>query len=118
MDAEARCIQRGPFRSTTVRGEPYHINGRTLIPEARLITFGKARATIGQQGIGGWGAGFVRVIPLALVEETAEGTRRIAISDATSNRLWLLLALALAVTAFLTAVRWSARCLRTARTAR
>ena len=109
MAADTRCLQRGPFRLQVIRGEPYHIDGRTLIPEARFLSFGKARATIRGHSIGGWGAGFLRVSPLAIFEETAEGTRRIAITDASSATLWRLLGIALVMTAFFTALRWWAR---------
>jgi hypothetical protein len=109
MAADTRRLQRGPFRLHVVRGEPYYIDGRTLIPEARFLSFGKARATIRGHSIGGWGMGFVRVSPLAMIEETAEGIRRIAITDASSATLGRLLGVAVVMTAFFTALRWWAR---------
>ena len=81
MAADTRRLQRGPFRLHVVRGEPYYIDGRTLIPEARFLSFGKARATIRGHSIGGWGMGFVRVSPLAMIEETVEEVVEEATAD-------------------------------------
>jgi uncharacterized spore protein YtfJ len=99
----------GPLRVETVRGEPYHVGGRTLIPVARLVTYGRASATIASDRVGSWGGGFVQVIPVAVVEETAEGERPIAVTDATSAALRGLLGTAVAATLFFAAVRWLVR---------
>jgi uncharacterized spore protein YtfJ len=100
------------FRAEMVRGEPYHVGGRTLTPVARIVSFGRARATIGTKKIGGWAGGFVHVRPLAFEEETDEGVRRIAIPDPTSRALRGMLAAAVATTLFLGAIRWLAGCKR------
>jgi hypothetical protein len=44
-----------------------------------------------------------------MIEETAEGTWRIAIADASSAMLWRLLGVALVMTVFFTGLRWWAR---------
>lgn len=98
-----------PFRLEMVRGEPYHVGGRTLTPVARVVSFGRARATIGGQQIGGWGGGFVHVQPVALEEETDDGLRRIVISDPTTKVLRGFLATAVGVTLLFAAIRWLAR---------
>ncbi len=75
----------GRLRVETVYGEPYEVGGRRLVPMARITSFGKAKATIGTKQVSGWGGGFVQVTPLALVEETPEGERRIAITNGASQ---------------------------------
>lgn len=94
------------FRVQTVRGEPYHVGGRTLTPVVRFVTFGKARATVGAWRIGGWGGGLARLTPVAIVEQTAQGEQRIPITDTTSAAVQGLLTATLAVTLFCTAARW------------
>jgi uncharacterized spore protein YtfJ len=96
----------------TVRGEPYYVGGRKLIPVVRIVSFGKARATIGTEQSGGWASGVVWIKPLAVVEADAEGERRIPITDATASAVYGLLGLTLAMTLFLAAVRWLGRRLR------
>ena len=83
---------KGPFRIATIHGEPYDIAGRRLTPVARSISFGKARAHVGSSHVGGWGGGFVQITPVAVIEETLEGSRRISITDATARALWGMLA--------------------------
>ena len=98
----------GRFRVETVRGEPYEVDGRRLIPVARLASFGKARATIGTRQVSGWGGGFVQVTPLAVVEETPEGERRIDIADRTSRAVLNLVLGAVAIVLALGLIRWLA----------
>jgi len=94
------------FRIKTVRGDPYQVKGRTLVPVARIWTYGRAGGTIAAESVGGAGGGFVRITPLAVVEETARGERSLPIGDATAHALWGLLGLAVAWTLFLAFVRW------------
>jgi hypothetical protein len=97
------------FRVSTVRGEPYSVKGRKLIPVVRIVSFGKASATIGTRLIGGRGSGFVWVRPLAVVEETPEGERRIPVTDGTAKAVRRLLGGVVAITVALAAVRWLVR---------
>jgi hypothetical protein len=97
------------FRAETVRGESYEVGGWVLTPEARILSFARGRGTVGRRGIGGWMFGFTRVSPLAVVEDTEEGARRIKVVDATADALTALLAVALATTLLFTAVRWFAQ---------
>jgi uncharacterized spore protein YtfJ len=96
------------LRVSTVRGEPYNVEGRKLIPVVRIVSFGKASATIGTRRLGGRGGGFVWVRPLAVVEETPEGERRIAVTDGTAGAVRRLLGAAAAIAVVLAAVRWLA----------
>jgi uncharacterized spore protein YtfJ len=94
------------FHIKTVRGEPTFVGGRKLIPVVRIISFGKARATVGTRRTGAWGGGFVWIRPLAVLEETPEGERRIAVTDRTAVTVRGLLGLAVAISLALTAMRW------------
>jgi hypothetical protein len=109
MTTGDKISRQKPFRVETVRGEPYHIGGQTLIPVARHISFGKARGTIGLSHIGGWGVGYALTIPAAIIAETVEGERHIAITDATSNALRRIFGAAMLSTFLLVAIRWLAR---------
>jgi uncharacterized spore protein YtfJ len=110
-----RAVRPRPFRIETVRGQPIHVGERTLIPTARIVSFGKARGTVGADRIGGWGGGFAWITPLAIVEKTAEGERCIPIAGETTSALRGLLGAAVATTLFFTVVRWLVRRWRTAR---
>jgi hypothetical protein len=98
----------GLLRSQVVRGEPYRVAGRTLTPEARIVSIGRARATIGTRQYGGWGFAFTWVIPTALIEETEDGERRFPIPDTTANALRGIWASAVALVVFFTTIRWLA----------
>jgi hypothetical protein len=116
MGGEARIRGRRPYRIEVVQGEPYHVEERMLVPVARITSYGRGRATIGTRNIGGWGLGLAQVKPLAVIEQTAEGERRIAIVDATTRTLRLLLAMAVAMTVLFGGVRCLVRFRRRAST--
>jgi uncharacterized spore protein YtfJ len=103
------------FRVKTVQGQPYFVGGRKLVPIVRIVAFGKARATVGTHRIGGWGSGFVWIKPLALVVETPEGERRIAVTDGTATAMRGLLSVAAMITLSLVAIRCLARWARNTR---
>jgi uncharacterized spore protein YtfJ len=67
----------------TLRGEPFNVEGRKLTPVARVITFGRGKGMAGQGHYSGWGAGFVRTDPVAIIEETEQETRCISITNET-----------------------------------
>jgi hypothetical protein len=116
MAGEGGGGRQGSYSVEVVRGEPYQVGDRTLIPEAQITSFGRARGTIGEKSISGWGAGLVQVKPLALVELMDEGEQRIAITDTTARTLRVLLGTALAMTLAFTAVRCLVRWQRRANT--
>ena len=97
------------FRTETVRGEPYVVGKRKLTPLVRVVSWGKARATIGTGRVTGWGAGFLRITPLAVLEETDEGEVAIAITDATTTAIRGMVFATVASTLLFTAIRWLAR---------
>lgn len=85
------------LRIETVRGEPIRVQGRTLVPEARIVSFGRARGNIGSRRISGWATGFAHVTPLAMIEDSDEGEQRIATTDATTTALAGMLGAAVAI---------------------
>ena len=105
MAVKQQSTTQGPKQVKTVRGDPYEIDGRTLVPEARIISFGKARATIEAERISGWGGGFVRTSPVAMIESSSEGERRIPITDTTFRVMLGLGAASLGMILFFSAVR-------------
>ena len=94
-----------PFRLETMRGEPYVVGERKLTPLARVVTWGKARATIGTDRVTGWGSGFARITPLAFLEETDKGEVRIPVTDSTAIALRGMLLAAAGLALFFTAIR-------------
>ena len=104
------CPGSGPrrFRIKVFCGEPYHVAGRRLTPVVCVASFGKARGTIGHDQISGSGGGFAWYTPLAFVEETQHGDRRIPIWDATSLIQGGMLLGALVLTLSLGVIRWMA----------
>lgn len=116
MSCDKSARQRR-LRIETVRGQPYSVGGRTLTPVARVVSFRRARGTIGRERIGGWGVAYARITPLAVVEESAGGERRVAIRDATTGALARLLAGAVAVLLFFQLIRRLARRARADRAA-
>ena len=105
MNSDGKGVRCGPFCMRTVHGEPYYIHGRKLTPVTRILSCGKARGTVGSKGISGWGGGFAWIVPVAVMEETASGERRIAIRDAAAATLGSLYGAAVAITLFFVAVR-------------
>jgi hypothetical protein len=102
------------FRIQTVRGEPYHISGRKLTPLARVVSFGRARGTVGTRQLSGWGLGFSGIIPLAVLEESDGGEGRITVTDSTAAALRRMFAAAVALTVILVAIRCLVRARRLA----
>lgn len=97
------------FRVKKVRGDPFSVGGRELIPVVRVVSFGKGRGTVGNRQISGRGGGFVWIKPLAVIEVTPAGERRIPIQDETAAATRGMLTVAITLTIFLGAIRWLAR---------
>jgi hypothetical protein len=106
MDGGGGAGRQGLLKLRTVQGEPYYANGRRLVPVVRIVSFGKARATIGNGRSGGLAVGFVWMKPLAVLEAGPEGEHRVPITDATASAVYGMLGLALAITLVSVAVRW------------
>ena len=102
----------GPVQAKMVHGEPIQVGDRTLIPVARVVSFGQARGMVGKSRYGGWGWGFVWVRPVAVLEKTLQGQRCIRIVDGTSAAVRRLVWLAGSITVVFAAIRWSLRRMR------
>ena len=89
----------------TVRGEPLVIGEHTLVPEARLFSLGRARATIGANRFGGRGLALALVTPTALRVRSDGGEQRLVLSDATATAVQNLLVGGLVLTVLLSIVR-------------
>ncbi len=85
------------IKHIVLRGEPIRLGEREIVPEARLTWQIQRRATFGTDASLGYGWGWARVQPTALIEQGPKRTRRTLIHDQTKQLLWGLLAGALAV---------------------
>lgn len=94
------------LRVRTVRGDPIFAGGRELIPVARVISFGRASATVGSGRVAGRGGGFAWVKPLAVLEVTEAGERRIDLRDESAEAVRGILAAAVAIGLLCTVIRW------------
>ena len=103
---EEQCSKPQALCIRTVRGEPISAGGRQLIPLARVVSLGKASATVGNGRIAGRGGGFAWVKPLAVLEATPTGERRIELQDGPARALRDMLAYAVAIGLLCTAIRW------------
>ena len=79
-----------------VRGTPIAVDGRVLVPEARVTTLTLREATFGTRRTRVAGMQFSRVRPTALIERSLHGERTHRIEDVTGRAL---LALGIAVVA-------------------
>jgi hypothetical protein len=105
MRQKERETRHRPFRVKKVYGEPVVVGERQLTPVVRVFSFGKARATIGLRGVSGWGMGWERIVPIALVEKTAGGESAIPITNTTAVALRTMLVAAVLITLFFSSIR-------------
>ena len=110
MPETKRGTKNPPVQVQTVRGEPYEVHGRRLVPLARIVSLGRARGTIGTHRLEGqgWGAAYVK--PLSVIEEAPNGERRrrVAVYDGTTRALLAMVLAAVGFTLLLAAIRWVA----------
>ncbi len=78
-------MRRRPTLVETVEGKAIHIGGRELIPVVRLVTYTRRQALVGTGQLSGRGWGFVRMRPIAILERSEAGERRIPIRDKTAQ---------------------------------
>jgi uncharacterized spore protein YtfJ len=103
------CSRPRALRIETVRGEPISAGGRELIPIVRVVAFGKASAMVGAKQVGGQGGGFAWIKPVAVLEVTEDGERRIELEDGTAAAVRGMLAAAISIGLVCTAIRWLLR---------
>jgi hypothetical protein len=85
----------------TVEGRPICVEGRELVPVVRVEADVRRRAFVGARGLAGEGAGFVHMRPVAILERSGAGERRIPIFDRTAQLLGGLLLAALVIPALM-----------------
>jgi uncharacterized spore protein YtfJ len=83
--------RRGPVITKLIEGEPIHAKGREIVPLVRVTTYGRRRAFVGSDRLTGEGWGVVHMRPVAIVERSETGERRIPIQDKTAQILGGLL---------------------------
>jgi len=71
----------------TIEGKPIQVGERGLVPLVQVTTRGQRRALVGADRVTGEGWGFVRLRPIAVLERSAGGERRLPIQDRTAQ--WL-----------------------------
>jgi hypothetical protein len=84
-----------------VEGKPIYVGERELVPVMQVETDVRRRAFVGAGGIAGGGSGFVHVRPVAVLERSGTGERRIPIHDRTVQLLGGLLLAALVIPALM-----------------
>ena len=76
-----------PVMIETIEGEPTRIGEREFVPVVQVTTRGRRRAFVGPHRVRGEGWGIVRLRPVAILERSAGGERRLPIQDRTAQ--WL-----------------------------
>ena len=77
--------RRRPVMSEMIAGEPIQVGERRLVPLVQVTTRGQRRALVGADRVTGEGWGFVRLRPVAVLERSEEGERRLPIQDKTAQ---------------------------------
>jgi uncharacterized spore protein YtfJ len=83
--------ERNPLATAVVEGEPIRVSERELVPVVRVTTYARRRAFVGSDRLAGQGWGFVRLRPIAILERSETGERRIPLKDKTAQMLGGLL---------------------------
>lgn len=77
--------------SQMIEGQPIHVAGHTLIPMVRVRHVVRRLAVVGRDRLAGYGWSGTHLKPIAIVERSPEGERRIPIPDhAERTRVWVL----------------------------
>jgi uncharacterized spore protein YtfJ len=85
----------------TIEGTPIRVGERELVPVVQVEANVQRRAFVGASGLAGEGSGFVHMRPVAILERSEAGERRIPIHDRTVQLLGGLLLAALVIPALM-----------------
>jgi uncharacterized spore protein YtfJ len=85
----------------TIEGRPIRVGQRELVPVVRVETDVRRRALVGAGRLAGAGSGVVHMQPVAILERSEAGERRIPIYDRTAQLLGGLLLAALVIPALM-----------------
>jgi hypothetical protein len=94
------------IRVRLVEGTPLTVGGKKLTPVVRAVSWNRRGAVVRQEGVSGFGAAAVWLQPVAVLDETLDGRRRIPIHDETARAVLSLLIIALAVPVILNLLVW------------
>ncbi len=78
-----------------IEGEPIQVAGRTLVPVVRVRHVVRRMAVVGQDRVAGYGWSGTHLKPIAIIERSPEGERRIPIADQAERTRFLSLVIAL-----------------------
>lgn len=85
------------IRARLVEGAPVIIGDKKLTPVVRVISCNRRQAVVRQGNTSGFGFAAAWLWPTAVIEETADGRRRIPVRDETGQTMLALLVIALLV---------------------
>jgi hypothetical protein len=80
-----------------VEGTPLTVGKKKLRPVVRMISWNRRRAAVRQKSLDGFGMSVVWLQPVAVIEETDKGHRRIPVRDETMLAMLSLLVVMLVV---------------------
>ena len=87
MTGKQNIRRQWPPVTEVVKGEPIRVGERELVPEVRATTYVRRKVFVGADRVAGGGVGFVYLRPVAILERSAAGERRIPIQDRTVQML-------------------------------
>ncbi|MGD2144831.1 MAG: hypothetical protein PVF54_10170 [Anaerolineae bacterium] len=80
-----------------VEGDPIHVAGRELVPLVRETSRVRRRAFVGGEGVGVQGRGFVHLRPVAILDRSEAGERRLRSRGGTARTVRAAILVALVV---------------------
>ena len=92
---------RHPLKTHIVAGEPIQVGERELVPLVRVTTYARRQVRVGADDVDGRGRGFVHMHPVAILERSDRGERRMPIRDKTAQAVSGLLLAAVIIPLFL-----------------
>jgi hypothetical protein len=87
-----RRVQKGPWPTEVVEGDPLQVKGREVVPFVRVTRGVRRRATLRSDSLAGQGYGFVHMRPVAIVDKEGNGGRHQIRNETAWVIGWLALA--------------------------
>jgi len=81
-------LKLGPWEYKLVRSEPLRVGSSRLVHVARIFSFTRRRATIGQENVTGEGLRYASIRPVAVVADQRGLRRLLPIVDLNSLLMW------------------------------
>lgn len=89
-------LKLGPWEYKLVRSEPLRVGSSRLVYVARIFSFTRRRATIGQENVSCEGQRFASIRPVAVVADQKGLRRLLPIMDLNSLFMWVFAGICLA----------------------